>query len=156
MSFFSKAVLLAAISLASTAHASICKTIPGDAVWPSTATWAAFNRTIGGQLIKPIAPGSPCHPEQPNYNAAACALVQSEWSGFPLHRADPVSSAWENYNNDTCNPEPEYSCSAKGYPAYVVNATCAEHVQAGVLFAAMHGIRLIVKGTGHDYMGRYA
>jgi FAD/FMN-containing dehydrogenase len=41
-----------------------------------------------------------------------------------------------------------------GYPVYVVNATTPEHVAMGVNFAAANNIRLIVKATGHDYLGR--
>lgn len=37
---------------------------------------------------------------------------------------------------------------------YVVNATTPEHVQAAVNFAGKHNVRLNVKGTGHDYLGR--
>jgi hypothetical protein len=37
----------------------------------------------------------------------------------------------------------------------VVNATTAEHVKAVVDFARNNNIRLIVKGTGRDYLGRY-
>jgi FAD/FMN-containing dehydrogenase len=65
-----------------------------------------------------------------------------------------VSSAWNNINNDTCISDPTLSCSGLGYPQCVVNATSAEDVAAGVIFANPHNLRLIVKGTGHDYMGR--
>lgn len=37
---------------------------------------------------------------------------------------------------------------------YVVNATCASDVKKGVDFARRHGVRLVVEGTGHDYLGR--
>jgi hypothetical protein len=67
---------------------------------------------------------------------------------------DPVNSAWNNFN-DTCLPDPQYLCSGIGYPQYVVNATTAEHVKAVVDFARKNNIRLIIKGTGHDYLGRY-
>lgn len=36
----------------------------------------------------------------------------------------------------------------------MVNASTAEHVALGVKFAKKWKIQLIVKGTGHDYMGR--
>lgn len=128
--------------------------MPGSPGWPSAATWKAFNASLGGQLIKPVAPGGVCHPQQPNYNAAVCPTVQAGWTTYPFHRADPVSNAWNNYNNDTCLPDPALSCSPVGYPAYVVNASTAKHVALGVNFAKKWKIRLIVKGTGHDYMGR--
>jgi hypothetical protein len=151
MSFLKQAVVVGVVCLASLADATTCKTLPSSL---SSATWTAFNKTLGGQLIKPVAPAAPCHPEQASYNAATCATIQAGWVDFPFHRTDPVSSAWENYNNDTCLLSASYSCSTAGYPAYVINATSAEHVRLGVAFAALHNIRLIVKGTGHDYMGR--
>ncbi|KAM0323137.1 hypothetical protein ACHAQA_008987 [Verticillium albo-atrum] len=61
---------------------------------------------------------------------------------------------WDNFSNDTCLPNPAYPCSPDGYPPYVVNATTAEHVKLGVDFARKHNVRLIVKSTGHDYLGR--
>jgi FAD/FMN-containing dehydrogenase len=36
----------------------------------------------------------------------------------------------------------------------VVNATKPEHVQAGINFARENNVRLVVKGTGHDFRGR--
>ncbi|HLL24748.1 MAG TPA: FAD-binding protein, partial [Kofleriaceae bacterium] len=38
--------------------------------------------------------------------------------------------------------------------AYAVVARDAADVAAGVRFAREHGIRLVIKGTGHDYLGR--
>ncbi|TVY60837.1 putative FAD-linked oxidoreductase [Lachnellula suecica] len=125
-----------------------CKSTPGSDGWPTDEQWAVFNETLGGQLIKPTPPGAVCHPDQPTYNSAA------DWSTFPFHRNDPVSTAANNANNDTCLPDTEYTCSPLGYPAYVVNATTAEHVAAGVIFAGLNNIRLVVKATGHDYLGR--
>jgi len=37
---------------------------------------------------------------------------------------------------------------------YVIVATEAKHIQAGVVFAKKHNIRLVVRNTGHDFMGR--
>lgn len=61
---------------------------------------------------------------------------------------------WNQYNNDTCLPIPNTPCSGAGYPIYVVNASTPAHVQAGVRFAGRHGIRLVIRSTGHDYVGR--
>jgi hypothetical protein len=96
-----------------------------------------------------------CHPSQPTFNAAACPAVQAGWMTSIWHTNDPVSTIDNTWNNDTCLPVPTLPCSGLGYPVYVVNATCAEDVKQGVDFARKNNIRLIVKGTGHDYMGRY-
>ncbi|KAJ6545532.1 hypothetical protein B0H19DRAFT_1075824 [Mycena capillaripes] len=46
------------------------------------------------------------------------------------------------------------NCSLGGFPVYIVNATTVKHVQLGVNFARNKGIRLVVKNTGHDFVGR--
>lgn len=157
-----------------------CKAVPGAHEWPSEEQWQAFNTSLGGQLIRPTPPGAVCHPDQPSYNAERCAAVQTGgWQGFALHVNDPVSMMGNTWTNDSCLPDPSFPCSGSGYPVYVVNASAVEHVQLGVKFgrffvevdmirshfpagpadklftvAKKHNIRLVVKATGHDYVGR--
>ncbi|KAF7557179.1 hypothetical protein G7Z17_g865 [Cylindrodendrum hubeiense] len=61
---------------------------------------------------------------------------------------------WDQFTNDTCLPNEDFPCTATGYPAYVVNATTPKHVKLGIDFARKHHIRLVVKNTGHDFIGR--
>ena len=132
-----------------------CKVTPDSPNWPSISTWRALNDTVSGRLLQPPPPGAVCHTSQPTYNAAACPAVQEEWQSIFFHQDNPISSAWNNFNNDSCLPVATAPCSGKGYSVYVVNATTPEHIQAAVKFAGKHNVRLIVKGTGHDYLGRY-
>lgn len=60
------------------------------------------------------------------------------------------------YNDETCLPSARSPCSTAGYPAYVIEAKDFADVRAGVVFARGTGVRLIVKGTGHDAPGRSA
>lgn len=46
------------------------------------------------------------------------------------------------------------NCSIGDAPRYVVNATTPEDVSKGVAFARKHNIRLVVRNTGHDLLGR--
>jgi hypothetical protein len=131
-----------------------CKAIPGSSDWPSDDEWAKLNTSISGRLLKPPPPGAVCHPDQPTFDAASCHIVAADWLTSAWQANDPVSTICNNFNNDTCLPDPRYPCSSEGYPIYVVNATCAEDVKHGVDFARQHHVRLIVKGTGHDYLGR--
>ncbi|KAI8214680.1 FAD-linked oxidoreductase ZEB1 [Colletotrichum sp. SAR 10_77] len=119
-------------------------------------SWAALNESLGGRLLQPAAPGAVCHPGEPTYDAGRCADVRAGWSRFDFHKADPVSVMWDNWSNDTCLPDAAYLCRADGYSAFVVNATTPEHVKFGVDFgvARENNVRLIVKSTGHDYLGR--
>ncbi|KAI9150364.1 VAO-type flavoprotein oxidase [Paramyrothecium foliicola] len=134
--------------------ASKCKAVPGSSAWPSTDKWRKLNETVEGRLFRPTPPAAVCHSERPEFNEEACAAVTKAWEGHDFHTYDPVSTLWNNWNNDTCLPDPKFPCSGDGYPALVVNATTAEHVKAAVDFARKHNIRLVVKNTGHDFAGR--
>ncbi|CAG8959569.1 hypothetical protein HYFRA_00001470 [Hymenoscyphus fraxineus] len=131
-----------------------CKTALSSEEWPSEVQWANLNRSISGHLIKTTPPGAVCHPGQASFNTTACISVQAGWKIASWHTNNPVSSLQNNWNNDTCLPDPTAPCSGDGYPIYVVNATSPEDVKEGIEFAGKHKIRLIVKGTGHDYLGR--
>lgn len=54
-----------------------CRNLPGDPGWPSAASWAALNNTLGGRLIATVPLGTPCH--DPKYNQAVCANLQADW-----------------------------------------------------------------------------
>jgi hypothetical protein len=133
-----------------------CKTIPDASSWPTASEWSAFNETTGGRLIKTHAPAAACHPEQPEYNVATCSDIQDSWDSSQWHSDNPVSNDWQNWNNYSCLPDPSTPCSVDGYPTYVVNASTSKDVQLAVNFARDNNLRLNVKSTGHDYLGRYA
>ncbi|KAF5675780.1 6-hydroxy-d-nicotine oxidase [Fusarium heterosporum] len=130
-----------------------CKAYPGTPDWPSHSTWSRLNETLGGRLFVPTPPGAVCHKGWSNYNKDTCSNVAVAWKKYDLHTQDPVSVIYDQYTNWTCLPDADYPCSGSGYPAYVVNVTKPEHVKIGIDFARKHSIRLIVKNTGHDYMG---
>lgn len=111
-----------------------CKAFPGTSDWPSPETWATLNATTEGRLLQPLPPGAVCHSTQPNYNATLCSYVQYYWQNEFFHDQDPVSAEWDNWNNDSCLPDPNAPCSSDGYPVYVINATEAKHVKAGIDF----------------------
>jgi hypothetical protein len=108
--------------------------VPGSDSWPSLETWAALNQSTDGRLFRPTPPGAVCHPEQASYNATECLAVRYLWSNEFFHTEDPVSAQWNNWDNDTCLPDPSLPCSPTGYPFYVINATTPQHVKAGIDF----------------------
>ena len=132
---------------------SFCKPTPSSSDWPSVADWEALNKSVSGNLIAASPPGVVCQPQLSQFNNASCALLINQWTNSSFHSNNPVSV---DYNDDTCLPSPIAPCSGAGYPVYIVNATQASDVQEAVVFAKKAGARLIVKGTGHDFLGRYA
>ncbi|CAH0020792.1 unnamed protein product [Clonostachys rhizophaga] len=131
-----------------------CKAFPGKATWPARQQWDRLNATISGRLIKPLAPAGVCHAEQPNFSKDACEALGQDWTGYNFHLDDPVSMMFANWANSTCTPDTSKPCTKAGYPAYVVNAESAEDVKAGIDFAREKNVRLVVKSTGHDFLGR--
>ncbi|OGE47982.1 hypothetical protein PENARI_c034G07316 [Penicillium arizonense] len=60
------------------------------------------------------------------------------------------------YTNNSCNPfSPKHvPCTIGNYIQYAVNATEARHVQKSIHFAKRHNIRLVIRNTGHDLLGK--
>lgn len=144
------------------AIAHVLQSCPGTEGWPSIAQWNALNHSISGRLLQPAPPGAVCYPDQPTYNATLCSLITNETSGL-LFNVDwystlPSASAWPFWHNDSCLPFGSFLSSPwsyEGYPIYVVNATSKHDVKKGVDFARENNVRLVVKASGHDYVGRY-
>ena len=130
-----------------------CKVSPWSPHWASDAEWRALNRSVSGNLIAPVPLGAACHPTRSEFNNQSCALLQTQWVNSSFIASDPAAV---DYNDDTCLPSPLANCSTSGYPAYVIAARDADDVRKGVKFAYRTGVRLIVKGTGHDEPGRYS
>lgn len=74
------------------------------------------------------------------------------------HRADQqVTNMWTFYTNHTCNPSANSrsaTCTLGHLPEYVIMAKTREQIKAGVDFARTNNLRLIIRNTGHDFMGR--
>lgn len=104
---------------------------PGDANWPGADAWSALKRQVEGRLEAVTVPvldaaTAPSLLANPFYLGSQAGLTQS--SGW--------LDAWRSAPS-----------------AYVVRAKTAADVAAAVQFAATTGVRLVVKGGGHSYLG---
>ncbi|KAF2657495.1 FAD-binding domain-containing protein, partial [Lophiostoma macrostomum CBS 122681] len=138
-----------------------CKCYSDNACWPTGADWTALNTTVQGALKVALPPGAVCHNSIGNtststYNAAACANVQANWLNEQWLTDDPILALWPLYTNNTCLPtsDPNTPCTRGFYGNYVILATNKAQIKAGVDFARTHNLRLIIRNTGHDFMGR--
>lgn len=134
-------------------HHKTCKSTPNDPSWPSISQWAHLNESLSGRLLHPSPPALACHVSYPGSNDT-CSDIMSSWSTFAFHQDNPISTAWNNMNDDSCLPTTSSPCTGLGYPVYVVNATSANHVKLAIHFARKNNIRLNVKASGHDYLKR--
>ncbi|ORY67015.1 uncharacterized protein BCR38DRAFT_464340 [Pseudomassariella vexata] len=128
-----------------------------ETCWPSSATWASFNQTLRGRLVATVPLASVCHNSSFGTNdAAACAQLRSVWD-YPTTHIDTSSSPMAPFfANMSCDPfTPSTSqCVIGAYVQYAVNATSAAHYQLTLAFAKQHNIRLVIRNTGHDYLGK--
>ncbi|KAE9366414.1 FAD-binding domain-containing protein [Stipitochalara longipes BDJ] len=135
------------------ANSPLCRVTPNDASWPTLSQWKSLNQTLAGRLLHPLPPASSCHVSYPGSNST-CVEITNSWKNMTFHQDNPVSTAWNNMNNDSCLPDPSAPCSGLGYPVYVVNASSANDVKLAVDFARENNLRLNVKASGHDYLKR--
>ncbi|RSM10845.1 hypothetical protein CEP52_003301 [Fusarium oligoseptatum] len=145
---------LATVGAVSASSTPKCRCLPGDACWPSTSVWNEFNKTVDGGLIKTVPIGSPCH--DPTYDAVACTALQTAWKLPQTHFSSSSSVMQAFFANQSCDPFLAESrpCTLGNYPAYAVKVSNARQVAAAVRFANDNNIRLVVRNTGHDYLGR--
>jgi FAD/FMN-containing dehydrogenase len=73
----------------------------------------------------------------------------------------PGALQWENWESwpeedEQCYVETDQStpCKQGRISLFSVIAQTAEHIQTAVKFAAHHNIKLVIKNTGHDFLGR--
>jgi len=97
---------------------------PSEPCWPSAAEWNTLRGQLAGQLVQPGAPVESANPFALQDDVAA---TQSRgWIDAWTRAASPYAVVAENAND----------------------------IAAAVRFASAHHIRIAIKGTGHDYLGR--
>ncbi|CAG9982815.1 unnamed protein product [Clonostachys byssicola] len=144
--------------------APVCRTIPGDAAWPTKNDWDAFNKTVDGKLVSSIPIAAPCHysfvggdgSNASVYDQGVCDALQSNWFSATTHLPSSSSPMAYPFTNNTCNPflGPDVPCTPGYIVSYTVNATDVTHIQAALKFAQNHNIRLVIRNSGHDYLGK--
>ncbi|KAK8121241.1 FAD-linked oxidoreductase sor8 [Apiospora kogelbergensis] len=138
-----------------------CRIIPGDASWPPTSVWQQLNKTVDGKLIATIPIAAVCHTtlfDQSNslFDQDACNALRDNWNFPETHLPSSSSPMAYPFSNNSCNPwlDPRTPCTLGSHVVYSVNATAVSHLQAAVAFAKQHNIRLVIRNTGHDYLGK--
>jgi hypothetical protein len=131
---------------------------PGDPCWPSADELDRLNASLVGNLVSTNPIGSVC-PKTTHftpYNCQKCSELRSHWPIPAIHYEDPTSpmAAW--WANFSCSPFSPASdlCTIDLLAHYTANVTSAADVQKVIEFTTRHNIRLAIRNTGHDYLGR--
>ncbi|KAI1656418.1 FAD-binding domain-containing protein [Daldinia decipiens] len=134
-----------------------CREYPGTPNWPLDEEWSRLNRSLGGALIKGIPPAAVCY-DGPYKDEAACAWLTWNVTFTRFYMNDPVTVFSEWPEGDTCHTtfgqQTGENCTQGAFPVYVVNATTVRQIQIAVNFARNRNLRLVIKNTGHDFVGR--
>ncbi|KAJ5634155.1 hypothetical protein N7528_001997 [Penicillium herquei] len=136
-----------------------CRCLPTDSCWPSQQEWMSLNDTLNHNLVavRPVA--SVCSPQE--FNSAACENVTSLWTDSVWRSSQPGAIQWENWEawperNQTCYIETakNTTCGQGRISLYSAKVQTASDIQHVVRFASAHDLRLVIKNTGHDFLGR--
>ncbi|KAF8529330.1 FAD-binding domain-containing protein [Hysterangium stoloniferum] len=140
------------LSLVSGTSTSRCFTQPGDPHFPTAAELASFNATINGRLMNVVPSEKFCQ------SLGGCSDAQ--WSDGNF-RNDIIGAMLQyNWEQDYTSTPPSLclrngtTCGQGNVPILGVNATTVEHIQASVRFAKNHNLKIAIKASGHDFLGR--
>ncbi|KAI0892366.1 FAD/FMN-containing isoamyl alcohol oxidase MreA [Annulohypoxylon nitens] len=133
---------------------SDCRALPGDAAWPSESKWDQLNSTVGGRLIASLPLGSVCH--DPHYDEKQCNYLRENWDTPQTYLDNPVTPMGYWFQNSTCDPwvDRKLPCELGNSAEYAIGIASPADAIAGVKFAHENNIRLTIKNTGHDYLGK--
>ncbi|XP_024359992.1 uncharacterized FAD-linked oxidoreductase ARB_02478 [Physcomitrium patens] len=146
-----------AVSYAS-AESYKCRCLDTNAAcWPSKRELNEFNCSVGGRLITPNPTGRPCH--DPHYNPSLCQSLRNNYFDAYLRADNAGSMQWENWEDkgqETCSMDAPVSskCHQGQVPVLGVQVEKVDDIQKAIKFAARHNLRVAVKSSGHDFLGR--
>ncbi|RSL67956.1 hypothetical protein CEP54_003037 [Fusarium duplospermum] len=134
-----------------------CKSMPGDLLWPGKLVWKVFDLLTGGALIKTVPFGAVCFPGE-HYDADKCSRIVDNWTNSDTHDEDPTANMYPLYEGNACLPQDAgkegATCQLGGLPVYSVKATSVSQIQLAVNFARSLNLRLVIRNTGHDFLGK--
>ncbi|KDR75664.1 hypothetical protein GALMADRAFT_226306 [Galerina marginata CBS 339.88] len=143
----------------------------------SLQQWNLLNFTVGGRLHTGTPFSQPCFSSSAGgvsdgTNADACAAVQTNYINR-LFRSDHFG-AYELPQWETCQAtgdeclldatntsnslafSPPAQCLQGSVPNYYIDVAGPNDVKAAYIFSALNQVPLVIKNTGHDYIGRSA
>ncbi|OAA56541.1 FAD-binding, type 2 [Niveomyces insectorum RCEF 264] len=140
-------------------NATTCKCYPDEPCWPADSRWKALSQAVQRRLATFTPPAAACYPTYKNVSTASadqCTAIKANWTNADWivdQLVQPFSNFW---NNDSCSADAKCgaTCTQGLSPQMVVTANNQFDVQVSVNFARIQNLRLVIRNTGHDYLGR--
>ncbi|KAJ7705513.1 hypothetical protein B0H17DRAFT_1193179 [Mycena rosella] len=131
-----------------------CRNIPGSAGYPSPVTWDELNATIYGLLVNVVPSAKYC------VSLPSGACTDAQWTSALFRSGIPGAMDQVNWEQGYDLMPPSLClrnttvCGQGDVLIYSVEAETVADIQAAVKFASTYNLRLAVKSSGHDYLGR--
>ncbi|KAF8835607.1 FAD-binding domain-containing protein [Paxillus ammoniavirescens] len=145
-----------------TGHECLCTS--DQPCWPNAEEFSQLQTQVSQPLIYPLPTASACYPTSDA--SGNCTEVIENWtdgnwrSSMPGSMQVPLFETimFKNGTIEACylNTTITGTCGQGRVPVIGVDARSVADIQAGVNFAVKHNLKLVVKNTGHDYLGRSA
>jgi hypothetical protein len=142
--------------------ANTCRCLYDEPCWPNEDEFAKLASQLSKPVLHPLPPASACYP--PSAPSGNCAYVIGNFTNGKWRSDQP--GAMQSINFETyelhnghisaCHLDTALGipCGQGSVPPVGVDARSESDVQAAVNFAKQHNLKLVVKGTGHDFLGR--
>ena len=139
-----------------------CRCLYGEQCWPNENEFAKLTSQLSRPVLHPLPPASACYP--PSAPSGDCSTITANYTNGIWRSDQPGAMYHSNLetfisHNDTlsaCYLDTTLGvpCGQGSIPPVGVDARSGSDVQAGVNFAKQHNLKLAVKTTGHDFLGR--
>ncbi|KXN85638.1 6-hydroxy-D-nicotine oxidase [Leucoagaricus sp. SymC.cos] len=133
-------------------QAQHCRNVPGSPGYPTDGQWQLLNDSVSGRLVRTIPSGEYCRQTH---------CTDTEWTSANWRNSVPGAMNFVNWEQDydsnppsLCGRTSPPTCGQGDVSLYAILAENAEDIQAGVNFARDYNLRLSVKASGHDILGR--
>ena len=144
------------------ASSSSCRCLYGQPCWPNESEFATLATQLSQPILHPLPPPFPCYP--PSAPSGNCSDVIANY-GNNIWRSDQAGAMqltnyevfmFPNKTISACyfNTTLGVPCSQGSVPPVGVDARSGTDIQVAVNFAREHNLKLVVKNTGHDFLGR--
>ncbi|KAJ7446962.1 FAD-binding domain-containing protein [Mycena latifolia] len=121
--------------------------------YPTPAAWDAFKKTISGRLTGVVPSAKYCA-------SLPGGCTDAQWGSALFRSTIPGATDQFNWEQGYDLKPPSLclrnstTCGQGNVPLYSVEAETSADIQAAVTFSSAHNLRLVIKSTGHDYLGR--
>lgn len=142
--------------------ASVCRCLYGHPCWPNETEFATLAAQLSQPLLRPLPTASSCY--LPSAHSDDCSFITTNYKNSTWRSDQPGSMQYTDFetfifNNGTIsacylNTTLGVPCGQGSVPPVGVDARSESDIQAAINFVKQHDLKLVVKNTGHDYLGR--